>query len=156
MRKEIHGQNHVTLERTNRQSHITRGSKEIKIQMFSFIFCESSFGSFYSRTEQNLKWASICLWEGASIFPSCARQRIFSLQPKDPARHSSLFSFKQKVKGEWWRKEHNTNTSNSHSPVKGRLPRHLANLGVPKKSQGNAADEQPSVGKADEKTSTNA
>lgn len=47
MRKEIHGQNHVILEGTNKQSHIRRISKEIKTQMLSYILWEYAFCSFY-------------------------------------------------------------------------------------------------------------
>lgn len=51
--------------------------------MLSYVLWEYSFCSFYSSAKQNLKQASICLWEGASISPSCATQLIFSMHLQD-------------------------------------------------------------------------
>lgn len=149
MRKDIHGLNHVMLEETNRQSHIRRGSKEIKMQILSYISCESSFG--LSRTEQNLKWDIICLWEGAHVSPHCARQIIFSLQLQDPA----LFSFKQTERrvveeGTQPLTPVTVTVQSKWSYKSFSKPWH------PKKSQGNVVDKQPSAGKSNENTSTNA
>lgn len=75
--RKIHGQIYVMLQGTNSQNCIRRGSKEIKIWMFSYILWES-FGFFYSSTGQLLKWDSMRLWEGASIAPSFSNLAHFS------------------------------------------------------------------------------